>query len=96
MTNELIQQSISLLGAILVLTAYLGHQMKQMKVDSISYNLLNVAGSSLLTYVSLYPLKIGFLVAEGTWLTISIVSLFNIFLKRNKYGKKKFNHLRNN
>jgi hypothetical protein len=86
MSSEIIQQSLSLLGAIFVLVAYLGHQTKKMDSESISYNLLNIFGSTLLTYVALYPVKIGFLIAESVWLTVSVVSLYKI-LKRKKKSK---------
>ena len=82
MSSEMIQQSLSLLGAIFVLVAYLGHQTKKMNADCVTYNVLNVLGSGLLTYVALHPIRIGFLVAEGVWLMVSLVSLFTILRQK--------------
>jgi|GEM_PF-3117293 len=79
--NDAVHQGISLLGALFVLLAYLGLQIKRLDSESISYTLLNIMGSSLLTYVALRPLNLGFLLAEGIWLTVSLVSLYKLLYK---------------
>lgn len=67
---------ISLIGAGLVLAAYIGHQAKWMHSDSLMYSLLNVLGSGVLACIALKPLQLGFLVTEGVWLSVSLVTLF--------------------
>ena len=37
-------QVLSSIGAVLILIAYIGHQMKWMDSDKLSYNLLNTLG----------------------------------------------------
>ncbi len=74
--SEMIHQSISLLGAIFVLIAYLGQQTQRIHSASITYHLLNTIGSTLLVYVALHPLNIGFLLAESIWLLTSLIGLY--------------------
>lgn len=80
----LFHQIVSLLGACFVLIAYIGHQAKWMHSDSVAYNLLNVLGAGLLAYVALKPLQIGFLVTEGVWFTISLVTFCKALSAKRK------------
>lgn len=68
-------QAFSFLGALMILVAYLGHQMKWMDPRSTLYNLLNIVGSAILCYIAFYPFKLGFVVLEGTWVLISIYAM---------------------
>lgn len=69
-------QAFSFAGAMLILVAYAGQQMKWMDPKSLLYNLLNIVGSSILCYIALYPFKLGFVVLEGVWVLISIYAIF--------------------
>jgi hypothetical protein len=73
--SEMGLQIISFIGALLILIAYAGHQMKWMS-DGVWYNILNFLGSSLLGYVAFFPFKIGFVVLEIVWAAISLWALF--------------------
>ncbi len=68
-------QAISFVGAIMILVAYVGQQMKWMDSRSPLYNLLNIVGSAILCYIAFYPFKAGFVVLEGTWVLISIYAM---------------------
>jgi hypothetical protein len=68
-------QAGSFIGAMLILIAYAGHQMKWMDSRAASYNILNAAGSGMLAYIAFHPFQIGFVVLETTWALISVFAL---------------------
>ncbi len=70
-----IRQAASFLGAMIILAAYVGHQMKWMDSDKPAYNLLNAVGSAILAYIALHPFQLGFVVLEATWAVLSIYVL---------------------
>lgn len=69
-------QVASFAGALLILVAYAGHQMKWMDSQKSAYNLLNAIGSGILAYIAFHPFQIGFVVLEVTWTLISVYALF--------------------
>ena len=72
---DLTRQLISFAGALLILIAYVGHQMAWINSRRPAYNILNAAGSAILWWIALHPFQIGFLVLEGVWTIISIWAL---------------------
>jgi hypothetical protein len=68
-------QAASFVGAMLILVAYAGHQMKWIDDRGALYNILNAAGSGMLAYIAFHPFQIGFVVLETTWALISIYAL---------------------
>ena len=83
---SLLTQVLSSIGAIVILVAYIGHQMKWswMDSDKPTYNLLNAVGAAILAYVALRPLQVGFVVLEGTWTLISIYALYRTLTRRTQ------------
>jgi len=75
MDLSLFRQIASFLGALLILIAYVGHQMKWMNPRRTAYNVLNAVGSAILGYVAFHPFQIGFVVLEITWALISVYAL---------------------
>jgi hypothetical protein len=69
-------QASSFLGAMLILIAYAGHQLKWIEARSALYNVLNACGSAILAYIAFHPFQIGFVVLETTWALISVYALF--------------------
>jgi len=72
---DLTRQLISFLGALLILIAYVGHQMAWINSRRSAYNILNAAGSAILFWIALHPFQIGFLVLEGVWTIVSLWAL---------------------
>jgi len=71
----LARQIASFVGALLILVAYAGHQMKWMDPRKTGYNVLNAVGSVILAYIAFHPFQIGFVVLEVAWTLISIYAL---------------------
>jgi hypothetical protein len=69
------RQVASFVGALLILVAYVGHQMNWMNARKSGYNLLNAAGSAILAYIAFRPFQVGFVVLEVTWVLISLYAL---------------------
>jgi hypothetical protein len=69
-------QIFSFIGAMIILIAYVGHQMGWMNSASTWYNLLNAAGSSILVYIAFHPFSIGFVIMETVWVIVSLWALF--------------------
>jgi hypothetical protein len=75
MDISLVRQIASFLGALLVLIAYIGHQLHWMDPRKAPYNLMNAAGSTILAYIAFHPFQIGFVVLEVTWVLISLYAM---------------------
>lgn len=69
------RQIWSFAGALLILIAYAGHQMKWMDSRGATYNVLNVVGSGILAYIAFRPFQVGFVVMEVTWVGLSLYAL---------------------
>lgn len=75
MSISFAQQVLSFVGAIVILTAYVGHQMNWLDSRRPVYNVLNAIGSGILTYVALHPFQIGFVLMETVWAIVSLHAL---------------------
>ena len=75
MDISLARQLASFVGALLILIAYVGHQLNWMDARKTGYNILNAIGSVILAYIAFHPFQIGFVVLEVTWTLISIYAL---------------------
>jgi hypothetical protein len=72
MDAVMLRQAASFVGAMLILVAYAGHQMRWMDSRGAAYNLLNAIGSAILAYIAFHPFQIGFVILEVTWTLISL------------------------
>lgn len=71
-------QVISILGSIIILSAYGAGQAKLMNTSSLLYAVLNLIGSGILAIIAVVESQWGFLLVEGVWSLISLVSVVNI------------------
>jgi hypothetical protein len=65
-------QSISLVGAALILAGYVGLQLDYFSRRDRLFNALNFAGSGLLTWVAIADWRIGFIILEAAWAVLSL------------------------
>jgi hypothetical protein len=69
------RQIASFVGALLILVAYVGHQMGWMDSRKAGYNVLNAVGSAILAYIAFHPFQFGFVLLEVVWVLISVYAL---------------------
>ena len=69
------EQVISLVGAILILAAYAGHQFGLIERTDAPYSCMNLVGSLVLAVIAYRGQQWGFLLLEGVWATVSVVPL---------------------
>jgi hypothetical protein len=69
-------QFISLVGAALILAGYVGLQLDYFNRRDRLFNVLNFAGSGLLTWVAIVDWRIGFIILEAAWAVLSIPGMF--------------------
>jgi hypothetical protein len=46
-----------------------------MDANGVAYNVMNAAGSGVLTYVAFHPFQVGFVVLEGVWAIVSVYAV---------------------
>ena len=68
----LLDQLVSLAGAILVLAAYLALQRGWLAQEDRLFSVLNLLGGVCLVYVAVIDRRIGFIVLEGSWVLLSL------------------------
>ena len=68
-------QILSLIGAVLVLGAYLANHRGWIGPRDRTYNFMNFAGAILLAIVAVADRRAGFIVLEGVWALIALPPL---------------------
>lgn len=73
---------IEIAGSLLILSAFAASQAQKLDAHSLTYLALNVAGSAVLAVIALMHQSWGFLLLEGTWAVVSLVSLIAVLRRR--------------
>lgn len=66
---------VQLLGAIMILVAFVGAQLGAVRPDAVSYLALNLVGSAVLAADAWWGRQWGFLLLEGVWAVVSLGGL---------------------
>ncbi len=69
---------IASIGVIILLIAFLLNLNKKMKAESAAYSLLNFIGAGLCCYASYMVKFYPFIILEGVWAVVALVSLFKV------------------
>ena len=75
-------QAVSVLGALLCLVPFAGSQLQKLATESVPYQAMNLAGSSLLATVAVIESQYGFILLEGTWAVVSLVGFVRVIRRR--------------
>jgi len=68
------------LGVSILLLAFLLNMLKIIKTDSLSYLLLNFIGAGIACFASWLIPYFPFVILEGVWAMVSLVSLLRYFI----------------
>lgn len=71
-------QAVSLVGSLLILSAYIAGQVKRLDTSHPAYIWSNFVGSAILTVVAVIEAQWGFLLLEGVWVLVSLWSLIKL------------------
>jgi hypothetical protein len=66
------EQIVSVVGALLVLAAYAGHQLGRLDRGHRAYHWMNLVGALILTVVAYRAQQWGFVLLEGVWTVVSV------------------------
>src|SRR5688572_32876497 len=64
-------QVAQIIGAMLILSAYIASQQNRMRLDSVQFLGLNTVGAAILAVVAAVNGDMGFLLLEGVWTWVS-------------------------
>ncbi len=86
MELSLFHQLLQLSGALLILLAYAGYQMRLIDARRPLYSVLNGVGSAVLGFYAFWPrMQVGFIVLEVMWTAISIYALVRSLHRSNTH-----------
>ena len=68
-------QIVSVIGSVLILSAYTANQSGRMSASTAAYSLINVVGAGILAVVAVLEEQWGFLLLEGVWTLVSLIAL---------------------
>lgn len=66
---------LQIVGAVLILVAFIGVQVKRLEPTSYLYLVLNAVGSAVLALLAAIGSQWGFLLLEGSWAVVSVAGL---------------------
>jgi len=75
-------QTFSVASALLILLPFAASQLGRLSTRTLSYQVMNLAGSAGLTVVAVLERQYGFILLEGTWAVASAVGLASVLRDR--------------
>ena len=74
------RQIIGLAGAVLILAPFAASQVGRLRTTTITYQVLNVVGASILTAIAILESQYAFILVEGAWALMSLVGLRRVLV----------------
>jgi hypothetical protein len=78
----LLYQVISFIGAVLILSAYMGLQLNRLAAETIAFQTLNLFGGIFLCVTAVSLRQYGFILVEGLWAILSAIGLWRVVTRR--------------
>ena len=76
------EQVLQVVGALLILVAFVLAQAGRLRTEAVSYLWLNLVGSAILAVLAALGSNWGFLLLEGAWAVVSAWSLWTRAYRR--------------
>ena len=76
------EQLTEIVGAVLILSAFVLAQLGRLATASLAYLALNLVGSAILAVVAAIDGDTGFLLLEGVWAAVSALAFARLLLRR--------------
>ena len=73
---------VGLIGAIMLMIAYLMLQLNKLSSDGLAYSLLNAIGASLIVVSLLVNFNLSAFIIEVFWILISFVGIYRYFRQK--------------
>jgi hypothetical protein len=73
---------VGFIGVTILLVAFLLNSLKKMPSDSFWYILLNLLGAGLACLASVLIDYIPFVILEGAWMLVSLISFVRFFIEK--------------
>jgi hypothetical protein len=80
--EPVVEQTVQLVGAVLILAAFVAGQAGRLDQRSAGYLLPNLVGSAALALDAIHGRQWGFLLLEGTWAVVSLAGILPALLAR--------------
>jgi hypothetical protein len=75
-------QIVQIAGALLILSAFVLSQVGRISPSTLSYQMLNLAGSATLALLAWVERQWGFLLLEAAWAIVSLWALLRLVRRR--------------
>jgi hypothetical protein len=75
---------IELVGAVLILSAFVLAQLGRLRTASLTYMVLNFVGAGILAVVAALDGDTGFLLLEGVWAVVSGFGIARLLLQKQR------------
>jgi hypothetical protein len=74
----MIFQVASMVGAILILTAFAAQQIQRLEAETKTYQMLNLIGGFCLCVAAINMRQYGFILLEGSWTVVSFWGVWRV------------------
>jgi hypothetical protein len=74
----MIFQVVSIVGAMLILSAFAAQQMRRLEAETKTYQILNLIGGFCLCVTAIAGRQYGFILLEGSWTVISAWGVWRV------------------